>query len=89
MLYEYTMPNRIKELLEKADCLGFDTTEEAMQAIFTHRDWETRWDLRWQYMDGIPCARLLYDAEIKEIRDFKQSHLPAIRALLGAYNKVN
>ena len=33
------------EALQEVDNLGFDSAKEALRAIETHRDWESRWDV--------------------------------------------
>ncbi len=37
--------NGIDEILEKVDFLGFNDVYKAKNAILSHPDWETRWDV--------------------------------------------
>ena len=34
-----------RDAMERNDNLGFDSTNEALQAVWTHADWETRWEV--------------------------------------------
>ena len=36
----------LRDALKEADYLGFDTIQEAKQAILTHADWADRWDVK-------------------------------------------
>lgn len=35
----------VREAMERNDNLGFDDTNQALHAVWTHRDWATRWEV--------------------------------------------